>query len=59
MYKCKSECMRACSNVGRKSTQFSIQSVFVIDDEKENVDCDHYKVHQEPITCFYNQKKNY
>ncbi len=41
----------------QEHTTFYSIIVFVIDDEKENVGCDDYKVHQEPIICFDNQKK--
>ncbi len=41
------------------TTFYSIE-VFVIDNvKKTNVGYDYYKAHQEPITCFYNQKKIY
>ena len=52
MCRSMSESACACLNVGHKSIQFSIQSQ--MKKRKKNGGYDHYKVHQEPITCFYN-----
>lgn len=56
-----------CSSIKKKRTRVLYRSthtsfcsirLLVIDGvKKKNVGRDHYKVHQEPITCFYNQKK--